>query len=75
MSIALFTSLTFLKVGNTVADLQYRVFAIFIASVMPVSSPLCCIVTRVIELGYQAIIITQVEPSGSPSSFKGRQRR
>ncbi|KAF8743104.1 ABC transporter, partial [Rhizoctonia solani] len=33
--IALITSLTFLNLGNSTQDLQYRVFAIFQASVMP----------------------------------------
>ncbi|QRW00881.1 ABC-2 type transporter [Ceratobasidium sp. AG-Ba] len=34
-AIALLTSLTFLQLGNSTQDLQYRVFAIFIATVMP----------------------------------------
>jgi ATP-binding cassette, subfamily G (WHITE), member 2, SNQ2 len=33
--IALFTGLTFLQLGNSASDLQYRVFVIFIATVMP----------------------------------------
>lgn len=33
--IALIVGLTFLQVGNSTADLQFRVFAIFFASVMP----------------------------------------
>lgn len=34
-AIALLTGLTFLQVGNSTADLQYRVFGIFIASILP----------------------------------------
>ncbi|KAG8718374.1 hypothetical protein FRC09_012757 [Ceratobasidium sp. 395] len=34
-AIALLTSLTFLQLGNSTQELQYRVFAIFIATVMP----------------------------------------
>ncbi|ELU43745.1 ABC transporter [Rhizoctonia solani AG-1 IA] len=34
-AIALLTSLTFLQLGNSTQDLQYRVFGIFMASVMP----------------------------------------
>ncbi|QRV86840.1 ABC-2 type transporter [Ceratobasidium sp. AG-Ba] len=34
-AIALLTSLTFLQLGNSTQELQYRVFAIFMASVMP----------------------------------------
>lgn len=39
IAISLFTSLTFLMLGNNLVTLQYRVFDIFIATVMPVSSP------------------------------------
>lgn len=35
MSIALVTSLTFLNLGSSTQDLQYRVFAIFIVTVLP----------------------------------------
>jgi len=35
ISISLFTSLTFLMLGNNLVTLQYRVFDIFIATVMP----------------------------------------
>ncbi|KAL7416336.1 putative ATP-binding cassette transporter [Mrakia frigida] len=35
LSISLITSLTFLNLGSSVQDLQYRVFAIFIATVLP----------------------------------------
>ncbi|KAI5450104.1 ATP-binding cassette transporter snq2 [Naganishia albida] len=35
MAIALVTSLTFLQLGNNARDLQYRVFAIFIVTVLP----------------------------------------
>ncbi|KAF8602772.1 hypothetical protein BDV93DRAFT_533391 [Ceratobasidium sp. AG-I] len=34
-AIALLTSLTFLQLGNSTQDLQYRVFSIFIATIMP----------------------------------------
>jgi len=34
-AIALLTSLIFLQLGNSVADVQYRVFGIFIAVVLP----------------------------------------
>jgi ATP-binding cassette subfamily G (WHITE) protein 2 (SNQ2) len=34
-AIALLTSLTFLQLGNSTQELQYRVFAIFIATIMP----------------------------------------
>ncbi|GAA93595.1 hypothetical protein E5Q_00239 [Mixia osmundae IAM 14324] len=34
-AIALFTGLTFLNLDNSVASLQYRVFSIFIASILP----------------------------------------
>jgi hypothetical protein len=41
ISISLIVGLTFLQVGNGAADLQYRVFSIFIVGVLPilVSSP------------------------------------
>lgn len=35
-SISLITSLTFLQLGNSVVELQYRVFAFFIVTVLPV---------------------------------------
>lgn len=35
ISIALCVGLTFLNLGNSVADLQYRVFAIFFVTVLP----------------------------------------
>lgn len=35
ISISLFTSLTFLMLGNNLLTLQYRVFDIFVATVLP----------------------------------------
>lgn len=42
ISIGLIVGLTFLKVGDLVADLQYRIFSIFTAGVLPV---LVCLTT------------------------------